>query len=162
MSEAYAFHPIPGRILLPLDFSPSSDAALEMASELAFHLRAELFLVNVLPLIPPTTLPYLASNETIPHEAKIESLQKLAKCHAELVEKGVKSLSLVEGADDVAESILEVIDREQIDLLVISTHGTSGWHPAAFGSVAQKLLKQAKCPVLLIRSTQAKAATVAA
>ena len=95
-------------------------------------------------------------------EAKIESLQKLAKCHAELVEKGVKSLSLVEGADDVAESILEVIDREQIDLLVISTHGASGWHPAAFGSVAQKLLKQAKCPVLLIRSTQAKAATVAA
>jgi nucleotide-binding universal stress UspA family protein len=162
MSEAYAFHPIPNRILLPLDFSASSDAALEMAAEFAFHFHAELILVNVLPLIPPTTLPYLASNETIPHEAKIESLRQLAKCHAELVAKGVRSISLVEGGDDVAESIMEVIDREHVDMVVISTHGSSGWHSAAFGSVAQKVLKQVKCPLLLLRSESVKTATVAA
>jgi nucleotide-binding universal stress UspA family protein len=44
MSQAPAFHSIPRKILLPMDFSPSSDAALTMATDLAQHFRAELYL----------------------------------------------------------------------------------------------------------------------
>jgi nucleotide-binding universal stress UspA family protein len=47
---------------------------------------------------------------------------------------------------------MEVVDRERIDMVVISTHGISGWHPLVFGSVAEKILKLVQCPILLLRS----------
>ncbi len=49
MSKVHAYPSIPTRILLPIDFSPSSQAALEMAADLAKHFHAELHLVNVIP-----------------------------------------------------------------------------------------------------------------
>ena len=45
-----------------------------------------------------------------------------------------------------------VIEREHIDMLVISTHGMSGWRPVIFGSIAEKVVKFAGCPLLLLRS----------
>ena len=57
MPEDRAFPTIPTKILLPIDFSPSSKAALEMAADLAKHFHAELHLVNVIPMFPTTTLP---------------------------------------------------------------------------------------------------------
>ena len=59
MPEVHAYPSIPTRILLPIDFSPSSQAALEMAADLALHFHAELYLVNVIPFFPTTTLPDL-------------------------------------------------------------------------------------------------------
>jgi nucleotide-binding universal stress UspA family protein len=49
MPERHAFASIPTKILLPIDFSPSSQTALETAADLALHFQAELFLVNVIP-----------------------------------------------------------------------------------------------------------------
>jgi nucleotide-binding universal stress UspA family protein len=49
---------------------------------------------------------------------------------------------------------MEVIDREQIDMVVISTHGISGWHPLVFGSIAEKVVKLVRCPLLLLRSAK--------
>jgi nucleotide-binding universal stress UspA family protein len=57
MSERHALESIPTKILLPIDFSPSSQAALEVAADLAKHFHAELHLVNVIPFFPTTTLP---------------------------------------------------------------------------------------------------------
>jgi nucleotide-binding universal stress UspA family protein len=48
-----------------------------------------------------------------------------------------------------------VVEREHIDMVVISTHGISGWHPVIFGSVAGKVIKLVKCPLLLLRSEKA-------
>jgi nucleotide-binding universal stress UspA family protein len=45
-----------------------------------------------------------------------------------------------------------VIEREKIDLIVVSTHGTTGWHPLVFGSIAEKLVKLVHIPLLLIRT----------
>ena len=52
MPEIRRFPSIPTKILLPIDFSPSSQAALDMAADLAQHFRAELYLVNVIPEFP--------------------------------------------------------------------------------------------------------------
>ena len=57
MSEVHAFPSIPTKILLPIDFSSSSQAALEMAADLAKHFHAELHLVHVIPMFPASTLP---------------------------------------------------------------------------------------------------------
>jgi nucleotide-binding universal stress UspA family protein len=66
----------------------------------------------------------------------------------------VKSTSSVEVGNDVAGNIMEVVEHEHIDMVVISTHGISGWHPLVFGSIAEKVVKLVQCPLLLLRSAK--------
>jgi nucleotide-binding universal stress UspA family protein len=49
-------------------------------------------------------------------------------------------------------SIMIVVEREHVDMVVISTHGVSGWRPIVFGSIAEKAVKLVRCPLLLLRS----------
>ena len=66
----------------------------------------------------------------------------------------MKVASIIEEGNDVAGNIMEVVEREKIDFLVISTHGITGWHPLVFGSIAEKVVKLVQCPLLLLRSPQ--------
>jgi nucleotide-binding universal stress UspA family protein len=154
MSEVRAFPSIPTRILLPIDFSPSSRAALDVASDLAQHFSAKLFLVNVIPFFPTTTFPDFVPEESFLTEARTHAERHLAKCHAVLAERNIETTTSVSVGNDVAGNIMEVVDREHIDLVVISTHGISGWHPLIFGSIAEKVVKLVQCPLLLLRSAK--------
>jgi nucleotide-binding universal stress UspA family protein len=156
MPEVPAYPSIPKRILLPTDFSPSSQAALEMASDLAQHFQAELCLVNVIPEFPTTTIPDVIPGATFIQKARAGAELHLAKCQAALVARGVKSTFSVEVGNDVVGNIMEVVNRELIDMIVISTHGLSGWHPLMFGSIAERIVKLAQCPLLLLRSAKPK------
>jgi nucleotide-binding universal stress UspA family protein len=157
MPETHAFPSIPTKILLPIDFSPSSQAALDMAGDLAQHFHAELHLVNVIPFFPTTTLRDFVPEESFLLAARTYAEQHLAKCHAALVARGIKASSSVEVGNDVAGTIMEVVEREHIDMVVISTHGISGWHPMIFGSIAEKVVKLVQCPLLLLRSAKPEA-----
>jgi len=159
MPKAHAFPSIPTKMLLPIDFSPSSQSALEMAADLAKHFDAELVLVNVLPFFPVTTLPDFVPEEAFLKEARIHAERHLSKCLAVLTSRGVKATSSVEVGNDIAGNIMEVVVREHIDLVVISTHGISGWHPLIFGSIAEKVVKLVQCPLLLLRSAKPESGT---
>jgi nucleotide-binding universal stress UspA family protein len=87
-------------------------------------------------------------------EARAFAEGHLAKCHAVLAAMEVKSTSSVEVGNDIAGNIMEVVEREHIDMVVISTHGISGWHPLVFGSIAEKVVKLVQCPLLLLRSAK--------
>ena len=154
MPEVRAFPSIPTKILLPIDFSPSSQAALEMAADLAQHFHAELFLLNVIPMFPTTSLPDMIPEANFIQQAREYSERHLAKCQAALGARGIKATPSVEFGNDVAGNVMEVIEREHIDMLVISTHGISGWHPLVFGSIAEKVVKLVGCPLLLLRSAK--------
>lgn len=143
---------IPTKILVPIDFSPSSHAALDAATELAEKFHAELYLLHVIPEFPVVALPETISEETIIDAAKKAAAEHFEVSLAGLVAKGVKATTNIEVGSDVAGSILEAIDRENADLLVLTTHGLSGWYPQVFGSIAEKLVKLAQCPLLLLRT----------
>jgi nucleotide-binding universal stress UspA family protein len=157
MSEVRAFPSIPTKILLPMDFSPSSQAALEMAADLAQHFHAELHLLNVIPMFPTTTFPDLIPESEFLQEKRTFAEGHLAKCQATLRTKGMKSTSSIEVGNDVVGNIMEVVEREHIDMVVISTHGISGWRPLVFGSIAEKVVKLVQCPLLLLRSVSPEA-----
>lgn len=152
MPEANAFSPIPTKILVPIDFSPSSRAALAAAAEFAEHFGAELHLVHVIPMFPTTTLPDFIPEAKFIEEARKEADRHFAACKADLGSKGIKVSFSIEVGDDVAGEILDVVDREHADMVVVSTHGLTGWHPLVFGSIAEKVLKLVSCPVLLLRT----------
>jgi nucleotide-binding universal stress UspA family protein len=157
MHEVHAFSSIPKKILLPIDFSPSSQAALEMASELAHHFRATLYLVNVIPFFPTTTALDLMPETEFTQEERAFAEHHLAKCHAALETRGIRTISNIEVGNDVVGSLMGVVEREHIDLVVISTHGISGWRPLVFGSIAEKVIKLVQCPLLLLRSAKPQA-----
>jgi nucleotide-binding universal stress UspA family protein len=152
LSRAHAS--IPTRILIPTDFSPSADAALEMATDLAQHFRSEIFLLNVIPMFPTTTAYDFFPETAFLEEARKHADKHLAMRHDVLVAKGIHAKVCVESGNDVAGNIMTVIDRDAIDMVVISTHGISGWRPLVFGSIAEKVVKLVQCPILLLRSNE--------
>jgi nucleotide-binding universal stress UspA family protein len=150
---------VPTRILVPIDFSSSSHTALEVATELADKFHAELVLLNVVPESPVVALPEGVSEASIVDAAKKQAEGHFAKSKKSLEGKGITVKTSVEVGYDVAGTILETIDSEKIDRVVISTHGCSGWYPTVFGSIAEKVIKLAPCPVLLLRTPKPKSTT---
>ena len=140
MPEVNAVSVIPTKILLPIDFSPSSHLALEQATELALHFHAELYLVHVV------------STDVNVDEAKKEAAERFAVSVKGLAAKGIKAGSCVEVEDDTAGGVLDVLERENANMVVISTHGTTGWHPLVFGSIAEKLIRLVHVPLVLIHT----------
>jgi nucleotide-binding universal stress UspA family protein len=154
MPEVHVFPSIPTKILLPIDFSQSSQAALEVAADLALHFGAKLFLLNIIPFFPTTTFPDFVPEEKFLEEARVHAERHFTKFHALLIGRGIMVTTSIEVGNDVAGNIMEVVDREHIDMVVISTHGISGWHPLLFGSIAEKIVRLVPCPLLLLRSTK--------
>ena len=147
---------VPTRILVPIDFSSSSHTALEAAAELADKFHAELFLLNVVPESPVVALPEGVSEVSIVDAAKKQAEGHFAKSKTSIERKGITVKTSVEVGYDVAGTILEAIETDKIDQVVISTHGVSGWYPTVFGSIAEKVIKLAPCPVLLLRTPKPK------
>jgi nucleotide-binding universal stress UspA family protein len=152
MPQATTPHFIPTKILVPIDFSSSSDAALETASDLAQHFHAELCLLNVIPMLPMGAKTVSFPEAEYLHKAEGNAERQLATCDAAVVSKGIKTSSSFEIGNDAVGNIMLVIEREHIDMIVISTHGISGWRPLVFGSTAEKVIKRVQSPLLLLRS----------
>jgi nucleotide-binding universal stress UspA family protein len=143
---------IPGKILVPIDFSPSSHQALEAATELAEKFGSKLYLLHVVPEYPGYALPESVSQQSIITDGRHKAEQYLQVSKAGLKAKGIEATVHAEVGSDVAGTILDAIDREKADMVVITTHGHSGWYPQVFGSVAEKVTRLVQCPVLLLRT----------
>lgn len=146
----------PKLILSPIDFSDPSHEALDTAANLASRYGAELLLVHVVPMLPRLPSPAAIFNEAQfeqeLHKVAVHRLDDLSK---KLSEKGVKSTSEVGTANDVSMEILRIGEHHHVDLIVIATHGMTGWHRVAFGSVTEKVVRAASCPVLVLRAATA-------
>jgi len=154
MPDVHAFSTIPHKILVPVDFSPSAHSALESAAELAQNFHADIHLVHVIPMFPTTTIPDYFPEEKYTEALRANAAKQFAACAADLAAKEIKVTSSIEVGDDVAGGILEAAEREKVDMVVISTHGLTGWYPLVFGSIAEKVVKLAQCPVLLLRTAK--------
>lgn len=154
MQPATASHFIPTRILVPLDFSSSSDAALQTATDLGQHFHAELYLLNVIPMLPMGAKTASFPETEYLHTTEKDADRRLAGCESVLASMGIRSSSSIEVGNDVVGNIMLVIEREHIDMVVISTHGVSGWRPMVFGSIAEQVVKRVECPLLLLRSAR--------
>jgi nucleotide-binding universal stress UspA family protein len=146
----------PKVILSPIDFSDSSLDALDVARDIATRYGAALILVHVVPVIPK-----LPTDVSIFHEGDYErgligdAEQRLAGLAAKLKEQGVTARTTVGLANDAAMEILRTAEQEHADLIVIATHGMTGWRRLAFGSVTDKVVRTAECPVLVLRKSAA-------
>jgi len=142
-------------ILAPLDFSDFSNNALDVAADLASRLGAELVLVSVVQAIPdlPAGVSIFKEGEYDQslHDAAAKRLSNLA---AGLSAKNIKVRTEIGTANDVGMEIVRIAEDEHADMIVIATHGMTGWRRIPFGSVAKKVVEEAECPVLVLRAQE--------
>jgi universal stress protein A len=137
-------------ILAPTDFSEYSQQAIQYARELAQKFGATLMLLHVveLPPYPIEGLPpsHLAGTllEDLEQQATSDLAQVLAKeAEVKVVRRVVMGIPY--------RKIVEIAEAEKVDLIIMATHGRTGFSHLFMGSVAERVVRTAPCPVLTIR-----------
>jgi nucleotide-binding universal stress UspA family protein len=144
------------RILCPTDFSAPACTCVAVANELALHFDAELLLVNIVPVIPtaPPDPNYVFKVPEYERYLHMDAEKHLAEVQRDLIDPKVRVRALV-GHGPAADEIVATAQQERVDLIVISTHGSTGLERLVFGSVAERVVRLAKVPVLTVRQTEA-------
>jgi universal stress protein A len=137
------------RILAPTDFSAYSNDALDYAATLAKQFGAEIVLVHVIESM------YYSVTDTFTVVDHLWALEKTAgalldNARAQLAEKNVAVKSRL-ASGSAADEILKAAAEEKADLIVMGTRGRTGVSHLLLGSVAERVVRQANCPVLTVR-----------
>jgi nucleotide-binding universal stress UspA family protein len=139
------------RICCPVDFSPPSSVALRTAAELARRLGASLTVLHV-HQEPPVPAPFQPAPGEDPGAddaaAEARRLLELARSEAEAGTGAPVATEMLTG-DAVGELVRHAADY---DLLVMGTHGRTGVRRLVLGSVTDRVLKHAPCPVVVVRT----------
>jgi nucleotide-binding universal stress UspA family protein len=142
------------QILAATDFSEASRAAVDRADVLASAFDAQLHLLHVVdePLHEPW-VGYAPAGELV---HLIERLQREARVRlaGEMSGKGTSAERTVLASTwgNPGDEILKYADCHDIDLIVCGTHGRRGWNHLMVGSVAERVVRRARCPVLTVRA----------
>ncbi|MDI6854214.1 MAG: universal stress protein [Deltaproteobacteria bacterium] len=152
------------KILCPTDFSGPAAEALQRARELALHFKAKLLILHVAPPVPvpyqPITAPAPAPELTPVFNTpsyQLEIINSAEKALKELIDQQIPpniEVQALVATGDPASEIVKLADQENVDVIVIATHGQTGWRRVVFGSVAEKVVRLAKPPVLTIRAPE--------
>jgi nucleotide-binding universal stress UspA family protein len=144
-------------ILFPTDFSECANFALSYATSFARQASASIICVHVVePVVP--TVGYTGMAEPLPiadisdqlEDSAERELPKIAGCD-ECEGLEVEEV-IVHG--DAASEIVRVARERGVDLIVISSHGRTGWGRMLFGSTAESVVRHAPCPVLVVKPPQ--------
>lgn len=153
------------RIMVPLDCSARAEWALGLATSIARSQGAELLLVTVVP-----TADSIAA--TPPQAARREMLEELRErastCSEEYLEELERRLAapdlrvrtLVKSSRRVAQTLCEIADGEQMNLIVMCAHGSGGQAPWPYGSVSSRLIAHGSRPLLIFQDQAVRELTM--
>jgi nucleotide-binding universal stress UspA family protein len=140
-------------ILVPIDFSPASLFSIQWAKFIAQRAKAQMHFVNVhnfaYPIASALTPPVIGSEAEIKDQLHGD-LQKVA------LSQGMRQAAFHIRAGRPVDQICEVASEIQADLIVLSTHGRTGWERAFLGSTAEKVIRHSPCPVLVARQRRTR------
>jgi nucleotide-binding universal stress UspA family protein len=138
-------------VLVPIDFSATAEQALAYAIALAQQLHARLTLLHVLDLTPVTMEDMPAGMTTTYLDDLETDAQHLLQASRERVQRaGLQAESLlVQGTP--TQTIVDTAGEQRVDLIIMGTHGRTGLAHVFLGSVAEHVVRQGPCPVLVVR-----------
>ena len=143
-------------ILSPTDFSEHSYKAIKVASELALHFSARLVVLHVVSLTPLLTSSVDTPGFDVAYyqqELEKDAREQLQDVIKKLVSKDVKNFASMIASGSYPDEILRIAREEKSDLIVIGTRGRTGVAHLVLGSVAERVVQLAPCPVLTIGPT---------
>jgi nucleotide-binding universal stress UspA family protein len=131
-------------ILLATDFSSSAQSALSYALNLAHGYDAGLYSVNVIP-----HMPFVEAVEPDVEQIRLSAKQGMAEWSGSELFWGIKHKELIEEGE-VPQVLAKLVQKFDIDLIVIGTGGRKGLEKLLLGSVAEDVFRHAECPVLTV------------
>ena len=139
-------------ILVPTDFSGLSCEAFSWATLLAKKFNSKILIVHV---IPERTAADMTAQPGNPWEKVLERednamIENFQSCLLSDINPTVETQTLVE-VGQAAERLIETAKEKAADLIIMATHGRTGLFHTLMGSVAEKVVRQAPCPVLTVR-----------
>ncbi len=141
------------RILLPTDFSEQSGEATRYACAFAEQFQAELHVLHVVEklaaTIPEAVVEMATALENYLEVAETKALAQLTKVLEPGWEQG-KHVTLATRTGLAFLKIIEYAKEHEIDLIVMGTHGRTGLSHVLMGSVAERVVRMAPCPVLTV------------
>jgi nucleotide-binding universal stress UspA family protein len=143
------------RILVATDFSDCSDAALDYGRELARLFHADLHVMHVVEMLAAPDVSgmggYVAAVPALQADLDQSARAQLEKIVTPEDRRDVSAEIVVRTSDSPARAIGEYAGEAGIDLIVVGTHGRRGLSHLVMGSVAERIVRTAPCPVLTIR-----------
>lgn len=140
------------KILVAVDGSPESETALNMAAQMARDAQAQLILLHAFEHLPSVGAPGYRRTMS----ERLAKGQKIMDAAAAMVADVNPELELLEGPAD--DAILRVAAIRQVDLIIMGARGIGGVR-ALLGSVSNKVVHQAPCPVLIAHEKKGAAQT---
>ncbi len=145
------------KILFPVDFTTATDKILPFVKDMVNAFNAKLYVLHV--IRSPEEFAgfemgpaWYASLEKDLIEGAEKSMKRLVAEHLEDL-ADVETQVLV---GDIVDTIVDYVDSNNIDMIIIGTHGRKGLEKVMFGSVAEGVIKDAPCPVLTINPYKIK------
>ena len=143
------------KILCPIDHSDCSKEALKYAVSFAMKDEAKLYLLHIID-IRSFNDSVVAMSQQIPDEETLELLRiKLLDCIPEEMRDDMNVEAIVVQGIPFAE-IISTAREKEIDMIVIGSHGRTGLKHMMLGSVSEKVVRKAPCPVLTVRQSDRK------
>jgi nucleotide-binding universal stress UspA family protein len=141
-------------VLCPVDFSDASREALHFAADLARQYDAELHLLHVYQ-VPGYAFPegVVVAGPEVMSSFLDEIDRSLGRWRLEAEERGAASVECTSLPGSAAAEIIRYAKKHDVDLIVVGTHGRGGFAHVLLGSVAEKVVRKAACPVLTVRAT---------
>lgn len=144
----------PKRILVPTDFSDYSDEALKQALELAKQYNAKVYLLHVAEPIRQCVGDYCLDESKVKAAEDAEILQAKEMMQKELKKfsefQGIEIISDIREGEPIQE-ILKEQEEKDVDLIVMPSHGKTGFIKRLMGQISEKVMEEAKSSVLLVR-----------
>lgn len=140
-------------ILVPVDGSETSHAAVEKAVEFAKAFGSKITVVQALVLDPYIAAEYISASQTndLIERARTSIEESLTAAKAKFNEQGIEvETKLLEG-QVIHREIIRAAEELHADLIIIGSHGRTGFKKLFLGSVAQSLLGESHIPVLIVR-----------
>ena len=142
------------KVLCAVDFSEPAREALHFAADLARQYEAELTLIHIY-AVPGYAFPegVMVAGPEVMNELLQEIDRSLESWKKEAVSRGASDPKTIAIQGSAAQEIIRFAEDQGIDLIVVGTHGRGGLAHVLLGSVAEKVVRKAPCPVLTVRAS---------
>jgi universal stress protein A len=141
------------QILVPVDFSECSHKALQYAVAFARQFSADVMLLHIVVAVPPPPQMLVFEAEAIRAKCQEEAAKRLSKWRKEAVSHASVKATVREGAA-AHQEIVAAAHECNSDLIIIGNHGRGGLARVLTGSTAERVVRHAPCPVLVVRGRE--------
>ena len=136
-------------ILCPVDFDANSSGALEYAGKIAQETDGRIYLLHV---VPWTVAAVPIDSSEVLAELKQSATSRLRQLAKEKLDARIQSEIIVTVASDCGAEVVRIARELKADSIIMATHGRKGLTHLVLGSVAEKVVREASCPVMTWRS----------